>query len=145
MLSTADLVRPPMPIAAPKITSPAPMARRSEKGCLTAAPPPAGAPAPAAAGWAWAETVPWAISNSPRTSTADLTSFIGPLTPGILVVRLIGGEASVAEGRPARAGRVPLRPRPAYNSLRKPGDGPRPPSRQRPATARSVRMHRRAD
>ena len=37
MLSTADLVRPPIPIAAPRITRPAPMARRSENGALAAA------------------------------------------------------------------------------------------------------------
>src|SRR3954454_12702869 len=74
MLSTADLVRPPIPIAAPRITRPAPRARRSENGARVAT-------APAASVWAWADAVPCASNIRPMARTAVLTNFIEPWTP----------------------------------------------------------------
>ena len=74
MLSTADLVRPPIPIAAPRITRPTPMARRSENGAAAAA-------VSVAVAGAWADAVPCASNIMPMARTADLTNFIEPWTP----------------------------------------------------------------
>ena len=81
MLSTADLASPPMPSAAPMITRPTPMARRSENGAL--GPSGRGDRAWPRSSAAWADAAPCASSSRPTARTADLTNFIGPLTPRV--------------------------------------------------------------
>src|SRR5512135_443342 len=120
MLSTAERARLPIPNPAPMMTRPTPMARRSENGArVTTGSVPVGA-----AGWA--DAVPCASSSRPTARMADLTNFIGPLTPW---------KRSHNRGEKLRSQRAARQRR----------DEDPPPRHRPPAPRRSVRVDREAD